>query len=149
MRLGELRRSLRGWPPELLQRERQESLATDLRSIPTAKSSARDRQVLRIYVSYFHQTVRLIGRPEEVSVQKTLEAVRKQLKLMIERGLDRDIDMSCHVSQGTRAGERLPDEGVRAGKRRTERRCRGFACIRALQQSAFLRRSGRTVLQRP
>ena len=69
----------------------------------------------------FPPTVQLIGRREEVSVQQTLGAVGKQLKLMTERGLYRDIDMSCHVGQGTRAGECLRDEGVRAGNRRTER----------------------------
>src|SRR2546429_259961 len=90
-----------------------------------------------------------LGRREEVSVQRTPEAVRKQLKLMAERGLYRDIDMSCHVSQGTRADEHLLDEGVRAGKRRIEPRRRDFACTHALRRNAFLRRSVHTVLLRP
>src|SRR5260370_26797976 len=97
----------------------------------------------------FPPMVRLIGRREEFSVQQTPEAVRKQLKLMAERGLYRDIDMSRHVSQGTRADEHLLDEGVRAGKRRIEPRRRDFACTHARRRNAFLRRSGHTVLLRP
>jgi hypothetical protein len=76
-------------------------------------------------------------------------AVRKQLKLMIERGLYRDIDMSCHVSQETRAGERLPDEGVRVGNRGTVPRRQDSACRHVRRRSAFLRRSGHTVLLQP
>jgi hypothetical protein len=62
---------------------------------------------------------------KELFEQQMLVTVRKQLKsliaqiLMAERALYRDIDMSCHVSQGTRADEHLLDEGVRVGKRRT------------------------------
>src|SRR5437016_14447060 len=54
---------------------------------------------------------------------------------MAERGLYRDIDMSCHVSQGTRADEHLLDEGVRAGKRRIEPRRRDFACTHARRRN--------------
>jgi hypothetical protein len=97
----------------------------------------------------------MIGRREEVSVQQAREAMHKQLKrpivhpLMAERGLYRDIDVSCHVSQGTRADEHLLDEGVRVGNRRIEPRRRDFACTHARRRNAFLRRSAHTVLLRP
>ena len=54
--------------------------------------------------------------------------------------------MSFHLGQGTRAGELLQNEGVRARKRRTALRRRELACIDALRQSALLRRNARTVL---
>jgi hypothetical protein len=89
------------------------------------------------------------------SALHTPEAVRKQLKSLVVRTpmaesvSCRDSDMSFHAGQETRAGERLPDEGVRAGKRRIEPRRRDFACTHARRRSAFLRRSGHTVLLQP
>ena len=85
----------------------------------------------------------------------TPEAVRKQLKrpivqtLMTELGLYRDSDMSSPASPGTRAGEHLQDEGVRAGKWRIEPRRQDFACRDVRRQNAFLRRTAHTVLLRP
>src|SRR5215467_6085640 len=57
----------------------------------------------------------------------------------------RESNMSFHSGQGTRAGELLQNEGVRARKRRTAPRHRELACIDALRQSALLRRSAHTV----
>src|SRR6266481_8490123 len=111
-----------------------------------AKTAARDPSSAKNLRLIFPPMVRLIGRREEFSVQQTPEAVRKQLKLMIERGLYRDIDTSCHVSQGKRADEHLLDEGVRAGNRGTVPRRQDSACRHVRRQNAFLRRSGHTVL---
>src|SRR5262249_14511742 len=58
----------------------------------------------------------------------------------------RGSNMSFHSGRGTRAGELLQNEGVRARKRRTAPRRRELACIDALRQSALLRRNARTVL---
>src|SRR5215471_15541871 len=54
-------------------------------------------------------------------------------------------NMSFHSGQGTRAGELLQNEGVRARKRRTAPRRRELACIDALRQSALLRHNARIV----
>ena len=53
--------------------------------------------------------------------------------------------MLSHADQGTRAGEHLQNEGVRADKRSTAPRDRDLACIHVPQQSALLRRSAHTV----
>src|SRR4029077_6148009 len=84
-----------------------------------------------------------------------LSLANKQLKslvvrtLMVEGVRYRDSDMSFHAGQETRAGERLPDEVVRAGNRGTVPRRRDSACRHVRRRSAFLPRSGHTVLLQP
>src|SRR5437763_16159873 len=60
--------------------------------------------------------------------------------------MGRGSNMSFHAGQGTRAGELLQNEGVRARKRRTAPRRRELACINALRQSVFLRKTGRFII---
>src|SRR5262245_47104907 len=56
----------------------------------------------------------------------------------------RGTSTSCRARQGTRAGEHLHNEVVRAHKWRTVPRGRDFACTNAPQRSALLCRSAHT-----
>src|SRR5438093_6730177 len=71
-----------------------------------------------------------------------IRAIDRAPRVVMYRGSN----MLSHAGQGTRAGELLQHEGVRARKRRTAPRRRELAYIDALRQSALLRRNARTVL---